>query len=186
MQRKIIFSLLLVANMARVPAAYAKEPLSTQTQKASKKMAETNEQQAIPQSLWEILKNPEEWEMDIYSFPSNIDTFIPVSTENLYNKGWNVSHKHTSNKETIKEIFTILRKMEFKNYYNSLRETRFLIKLKHKQQNIEIILSDESNAPDFMIFQIEKIENGKIEKFPTGITFQADALKQLTKNVIGE
>jgi len=30
------------------------------------------------------------------------------------------------------------------------------------------------------------LKNGKFEKFPTGITFQADALKQLTKNVIGE
>ena len=186
MQRKIIFSLLLVANMACVPAAYAKEPLSTQTQKASKKMAETNEQQASPQSLWEILKNPEEWEMDIYSFPSDIDTFIPVSAEELYKKGWNVSYQHTSNKEIIKEIFSILRNMEFKNYHNSLRETRFLIKLKHKQQNIEVILSDEANAPDFMIFQIEKIENGKIEKFPVGITGQAEQLKKFTKKLINE
>lgn len=186
MQRKIIFSLLLAVNIACLPAAQAQQLLSSQPQKASKKMAETNEQQAIPQSLWEILKNPEEWEVDIYSFPSDIDTFIPVSAEQLYNKGWNISYQHTSNKEIIKEIFSILRNMEFKNYYNSLRGTRFLIKLKHKQQNIEVILSDEANASDFMIFQIEKIENGKIEKFPTGITFQAKALKQLTKNVIGE
>lgn len=179
--------LLLTVNMAWLPMTYAQQPLSSQPQKASKNMTETNEQQqAIPQSLWEILKNPEEWEMDIYSFPSDIDTFIPVSAEELYNKGWNVSYQHTSNKEIIKEIFSILRNMEFKNYHNPLRETRFLIKLKHKQQNIEVILSDEANAPDFMIFQIEKIENGKIEKFPTGITFQAEALKQLTKKVIGE
>ena len=73
--------LLLTVNMAWLPMTYAQQPLSFQTQKASKNMTETNEQQAIPQSLWEILKNPEEWEMDIYSFPSDIDTFIPVSAE---------------------------------------------------------------------------------------------------------
>ena len=46
---------------------------------------------------------------------------------------------------------------------------------------MEITLLDEANAPDFMVFQIEKIENGKVEKFPTGITVQAGALKRLAK-----
>ncbi len=124
--------------------------------------------------------------MDIYSFPYEIDTFVPVSAETLYAKGLNVSHAHTSDKALVGEVFSILNNMEFKNYYNELRETRFLIKLKHSQKDIEIILLDEANAPDFMIFQIEKIENGKVEKFPTGITVQAGALKRLAKRAKGK
>ena len=124
--------------------------------------------------------------MDIYSFPYEIDTFVPVSAETLYAKGLNVSHAHTSDKALVGEVFSILNNMEFKNYYNELRETRFLIKLKPSQKDIEIILLDEANAPDFMIFQTEKIENGKVEKFPTGITVQAGALKRLAKRATGK
>ncbi len=124
--------------------------------------------------------------MDIYSFPYEIDTFVPVSAETLYAKGLNVSHVHTSDKALVGEVFSSFNNMEFKNYYNELRETRFLIKLKHSQKDIEIILLDEANAPDFMIFQIEKIENGKVEKFPTGITVQAGALKRLAKRATGK
>ena len=181
---KFIILLLLAANTAWLPAVADSLPL--QAQNAGEKTAETNGAQAIPPSLREILRNPEGWEMDIYSFPYEIDTFVPVSAETLYAKGLNVSHAHTSDKALVGEVFSILNNMEFKNYYNELRETRFLIKLKHSQKDIEIILLDEANAPDFMIFQIEKIENGKVEKFPTGITVQAGALKRLAKRATGK
>ena len=182
--KKFIILLLLAANTAWLSAAA--DSLPSQTQNAGEKTAETNGAQAIPQSLREILRNPEGWEMDIYSFPSEIDTFVPVSAEQLYAKGLNVSHVHTSDKALVGEGFSILNNMEFKNYSHELRETRFLIKLKHSQKDIEIILLDEANAPDFMIFQIEKIENGKVEKFPTGITVQAGALKRLAKRATGK
>lgn len=181
---KFIILLLLAANTAWLSAAA--EPLPPQTQNAGEKTAETNGAQAIPQSLRENLRNPEGWEMDIYSFPFEIDTFVPVSAEQLYAKGLNVSHAHTSDKALVGEVFSILNNMEFKDYSHELRETRFLLKLKHRQGNMEITLLDEANAPDFMVFQIEKIENGKVEKFPTGITVQAGALKQLAKRVTGK
>ena len=73
--------LLLAASAAWLPAAA--DTLPPQTQQAAGK----NGGQAIPQSLREILNNPEGWEMDVYSFPYEIDTFIPVSAENLYAKG---------------------------------------------------------------------------------------------------
>lgn len=171
--------LLLAASAAWLPAAA--DTLPPQTQQAAGK----NGGQAIPQSLREILNNPEGWEMDVYSFPYEIDTFIPVSAENLYAKGEKVSYAHISDKALVGEVFRILNNMAFKNYYHELRETRFLIKLKNSRKNMEITLSDEANAPDFMVFQIEKTENGKVEKFPTGITVQAGALKQLAKRAIG-
>ena len=68
--------------------------------------------------------------MDVYSFPYEIDTFIPVSAENLYAKGEKVSYAHISDKALVGEVFRILNNMAFKNYYHELRETRFLIKLK--------------------------------------------------------
>ena len=164
--KKFIILLLLAANTAWLSAAA--DSLPSQTQNAGEKTAETNGAQAIPQSLREILRNPEGWEMDIYSFPSEIDTFVPVSAEQLYAKGLNVSHVHTSDKALVGEVFSILNNMEFKNYSH------------------EFTLLDEANAPDFMVFQIEKIENGKVEKFPTGITVQAGALKRLAKRATGK
>ena len=99
--------LLLAASAAWLPAAA--DTLPPQTQQAAGK----NGVQAIPQSLREILNNPEGWEMDIYSFPSEIDTFVPVSAEKLYAKGLNVSHVHTSDKALVGEVFSILNNMEF-------------------------------------------------------------------------
>ena len=186
MQRKIIFSLLLAVNIACLPAAQAQQLLSSQPQKASKKMAETNEQQAIPQSLWEILKNPEEWEMDIYSFPSNILTALPVDTGHLYEKGYGVSYTHISNRDIIKEYFEILKSIKFEKYEGPKIGTRFLIEFKHKQKDLKIRFLDMHNIDDFMIFQIDKTENGKYESFPVGITGQAEQLKKITKKLMNK
>ena len=178
--------LLLTVNMAWLPMTYAQQPLSSQTQKASKNMTETNEQQAIPQSLWEILKNPEEWEMDIYSFPSNILTALPVDTGHLYAKGYGVSYTHISNRDIIKEYFEILKSIKFEKYEGPKIGTKFLIEFKHKQKDLKIRFLDMHNIDDFMIFQIDKTENGKYESFPVGITGQAEQLKKFTKKLMNK
>ena len=152
--------LLLAASAAWLPAAA--DTLPPQTQQAAGK----NGGQAIPQSLREILNNPEGWEMDVYSFPYEIDTFVPVSAEQLYAKREKVSHAHISDKALVGEVFRILNNMAFKNYYHELRGTRFLIKLKNSRKNMEITLSDEANAPDFMVFQIEKPRMAKWKSSP--------------------
>ena len=162
--KKFIILLLLAANTAWLSAAA--DSLPSQTQNAGEKTAETNGAQAIPQSLREILRNPEGWEMDIYSFPSEIDTFVPVSAEQLYAKGLNVSHVHTSDKALVGEVFSILNNMEFKNYSHELRETRFLLKLKHRQGNMEITLWMKPTRLILWFSRLRKSKTGKWKSSP--------------------